>query len=152
MSLITKALGRLAMIAGGLLILYIGLVVVTGTITSVTEAGHNPDPEEVNRKQAQQLFERGKKIFRFDTFGDEAFWGDALQLHRAIKGEKLGGVGPGVSPNTALAVGLKVDSRGASALVEARSRGRTRRPRRSGDDGRAPRAGCGRRRQGFLPA
>jgi hypothetical protein len=110
MSLITKVLGRLAMIAGAVLILYIGLMVVTGTITSVTEAGHNPDPDEVNRKQAQQLFERGKRIFRFDTFGDEAFWGDALQLHRAIKGEKLGGVGPGVSPNTALAVGLKVDS------------------------------------------
>ena len=73
-------------------------MVVTGTITSVTEAGDNPDPEEVNRKQAQQLFERGKKIFRFDTFGDEAFWGDALQLHRAIKGEKLGGVGPGREP------------------------------------------------------
>ena len=109
MSLITKGLGRLAMIAGGVLILYIGLVVVTGTITAVTAAGHR-DPDEVNRKQALQLFERGKEIFRFDTFGDEAFWGDALQLHQAIKGEKLGGVGPGVSPNTALAVGLKVDS------------------------------------------
>jgi hypothetical protein len=31
-------------------------------------------------------------------------------LHRAIEGEALGGVGPGVSPRTALAVGLKVDS------------------------------------------
>ena len=35
--------------------------------------------------------------------------GDTLQLHRAIAGEKLGGVGPGVSPNQALALGLKVD-------------------------------------------
>ena len=24
---------------------------------------------------------RGRKIFRFDTFGDEAFWGDTLGLH-----------------------------------------------------------------------
>src|SRR5262245_29533189 len=40
---------------------------------------------------------------------DEAFWGDALRLHQAIAGEKQGGVGPGVSPKTALAVGLKVD-------------------------------------------
>ncbi len=40
---------------------------------------------------------------------DEAFWGDQLQLHRAIEGANLGGVGPGVSPRTALAVGLKVD-------------------------------------------
>ena len=52
----------------------------------------------------------GTASFRYDTFGDEEFWGDALQLHRAIAGEKLGGVGPGVSPKTALAVGLKVDA------------------------------------------
>ena len=58
---------------------------------------------------AQQMLTQGKEIFRFDTFGDEAFWGDALRLHEAIAGEKQGGVGPGVSPKTALAVGLKVD-------------------------------------------
>ena len=56
-----------------------------------------------------QLLRQGRKIFRFDTFGDEAWWGNTLQLHQAIEGAKLGGVGPGVSPNTALAVGLKVD-------------------------------------------
>src|SRR6266536_2079406 len=60
--------------------------------------------------QAAELASEGREIFRFDTFGDEAFWGDSLQLHRAIEGAKLGGVGPGVSPKTALAVGLKVDS------------------------------------------
>jgi hypothetical protein len=57
---------------------------------------------------AQQLFKQGKEIFRFDTFGDEGFWGDTLKLHRAIEGSKFGGVGSGVSPKTALAVGLKV--------------------------------------------
>ncbi|HEY6828481.1 MAG TPA: hypothetical protein VI259_16600 [Gemmatimonadaceae bacterium] len=51
----------------------------------------------------------GRRIFRFDTFGDEAFWGDTLRLHDAIKGSRLGGLGAGVSPKTALAVGLKVD-------------------------------------------
>src|SRR5512146_1077042 len=55
------------------------------------------------------LTSEGKHIFRFDTFGDEDFWGGALKLHQAIEGEKFGGVGPGVSPATALAVGLKVD-------------------------------------------
>lgn len=59
---------------------------------------------------AQKMIEEGRRIFRFDTFGSEAFWGDALQLHKAIAGEKNGGVGPGVSPKTALAVGLKVDA------------------------------------------
>ncbi len=55
------------------------------------------------------VLEDGKRVFRFDTFGDEAFWGDTLKLHRAIEGTKFGGVGAGVSPKTALAVGLKVD-------------------------------------------
>jgi hypothetical protein len=59
---------------------------------------------------AEDMVERGRQIFRFDTYGSEAFFGDALQLHRAIAGAKNGGVGPGVSPKTALAVGLKVDS------------------------------------------
>jgi hypothetical protein len=52
---------------------------------------------------------RGRKIFRFDTFGDEAFWGDTLGLHRAIAGRANGGVGAGLSPKAALELGLKVD-------------------------------------------
>ena len=63
-----------------------------------------------NARYAQTMLDAGKKIFRYETFGSEAFWGDALQLHKAIAGEKNGGVGPGVSPKTALAVGLKVDT------------------------------------------
>ena len=58
---------------------------------------------------ANELLEQGRNTFRFDTFGDEVFWGDALQLHQAIKGAELGGVGPGISPTTALTLGLKVD-------------------------------------------
>jgi hypothetical protein len=58
---------------------------------------------------ATEFLEDGRATFRFDTFGDEVFWGDALQLHQAIKGANLGGVGPGISPSTALSLGLKVD-------------------------------------------
>ena len=58
---------------------------------------------------AQRVLTEGRQIFRFDTFGDEAFWGDTIKLHQAIQGKRFGGVGPGVSPRTALAVGLKVD-------------------------------------------
>ena len=73
---------------------------------------------------ARQMFEQGRQIFRFDTFGDEAFWTDKLQLHKAIAGSKLGGVGAGVSPKTALAVGLKVDMDALpAALVEQVKRG-----------------------------
>jgi len=64
---------------------------------------------QAKAKQTANLIAEGKQIFRFDTFGDEDFWGGQLQLHQAIQGEQFGGVGPGVSPATALAVGLKVD-------------------------------------------
>ena len=61
------------------------------------------------QQSAIQLVNQGRQTFRFDTFGDEAFWGDTLQLHKAIEGANLGGVGPGVSPTAALSLGLKVD-------------------------------------------
>src|SRR5215469_7346563 len=50
---------------------------------------------------SQQLIAQGKQIFRFDTFGDQAFWGGQLQLHQAINT---------LTPRNALALGLKVDS------------------------------------------
>jgi len=67
-----------------------------------------PFDAAIENNQAEMLA-RGRRIFRFDPFGDEAFWGGALKLHQAIAGARFGGVGPGVSPATALAVGLKVD-------------------------------------------
>src|SRR5262245_41960748 len=59
---------------------------------------------------AARMLVEGRRTFRYDTFGDEDFWGGTLRLHQTIAGSALGGVGPGVSPRTALAVGLKVDS------------------------------------------
>lgn len=66
---------------------------------------------------ASKMLAEGRNTFRFDTFGDEEFWGDTLRLHEAIAGSELGGVGPGVSPRTALAVGLKVDVDALSTTV-----------------------------------
>lgn len=63
------------------------------------------------------LVTSGKRVFRFDTFGDEAFWGGTLGLNKAIAGSANGGVGPGVSPKTALGVGLKVDVQALPAAV-----------------------------------
>ena len=60
-------------------------------------------------ENARVMMDQGKQIFRYDTFGDEVYWSDKLKLHHAIQGTKFGGVGAGVSPKTALAVGLKVD-------------------------------------------
>src|SRR5712691_519485 len=44
----------------------------------------------------------GREIFRHETWGDEAFWTNALRLHEVVQ--------QAVDPVTALAVGLKVDA------------------------------------------
>jgi len=65
---------------------------------------------------SRQMLDAGKQIFRFDTFGDQAFWGDQLQLHQAING---------LTPRNALALGLKVDADSLSPpTVEAIKHGR----------------------------
>ena len=70
-------------------------------------------------ENAQRMMEQGKQIFRYDTFGSEDFWGGKLRLHESIAGQKLGGVGNGVSPKTALALGLKVDAEALPANLVA---------------------------------
>jgi hypothetical protein len=59
----------------------------------------------------QQLINDGRRIFRYDTFGDEQFWTNTIRLHEGVAK---------VSPKTALAVGLKVDMDALpAAVVEA---------------------------------
>jgi mono/diheme cytochrome c family protein len=87
------------------LLVLLGVVLILVALTSQVVA-QDADPVQEN---ALRMIEEGRQIFRFDTFGDEIFWGDALKMHQAIAGEANGGVGSGVSPNTALSVGLKVD-------------------------------------------
>jgi hypothetical protein len=79
------------------------------TSNNAAAAAATANDQQINNNM-QAMFNQGRQIFRYDTFGDEAFWGDTLHLHQAIAGEHLGGVGPGVSPKTALSVGLKVDA------------------------------------------
>ncbi len=68
---------------------------------------------------AETMIDEGRQTFRFETFGDEAFWGGTLRLHEAVAGAAHGGVGPGLSPAQALALGLKVDSEALSDAVKA---------------------------------
>ena len=84
------------------------IVVITAISRSAPVGAQSPKRNPVVENAARKV-QQGEQIFRFDTFGDQAFWGDTLKLHQAIEGAKLGGVGAGVSPKTALAVGLKVD-------------------------------------------
>ncbi len=74
---------------------------------SQVKSSSSKDPMATN---ALKLVTLGRNIFRFDTFGDEAFWGGVLKLHTTIEGAANGGVGPGLSPKQALTFGLKVDS------------------------------------------
>src|ERR1044071_3840516 len=102
-------------------VLATSLLVAQGFAARENHPGNKPD--QVGPKNAHAILARdsiinnaaqtiveGRRIFRFDTFGDESFWGGALRLHEAIEGAALGGVGPGVSPRTALTLGLKVDA------------------------------------------
>src|SRR5262245_55818798 len=90
--------------------LYGVIALLLGTAAVVTAQNEKPrNFDALIVANADRLFDEGRSAFRLDTFGDEAFWGNALQLHQAIKGSALGGVGPGISPSTALSLGLKVD-------------------------------------------
>jgi hypothetical protein len=75
------------------------------------------DARDTTLEAARAMIAEGRHTFRYDTFKDEAFWGGALRIHEAIMGAALGGVGTGVSPETALAVGLKLDSEALPAAL-----------------------------------
>lgn len=83
------------------------VVMSLAVIIALTQCHKNQDKPGVENPA---LIAEGKEIFRHDTFGDEDFWSGLLHLDKAIAGANNGGYGPGVSPNTALAVGLKVDA------------------------------------------
>jgi hypothetical protein len=94
-----------------------GEAVTTTGSTSSAEKHGAVDP---NVAAATAAVLAGRDTFRFDTFGDEMFWGDTLKLHEAIEGSANGGVGGGVSPKTALSVGLKVDAEALPAELVAK--------------------------------
>jgi mono/diheme cytochrome c family protein len=78
--------------------LVIGAFVAAGSAVSCDANG----PIEPALEQLDSaIVAVGRNIFRFDTFGDEKYWTDTLRMHEVIQG--------GVSPATALSVGLKVD-------------------------------------------
>jgi hypothetical protein len=110
------------------LVLAASLTVASGYFSDRSRAQQGDDRSRgQNQKEydqqisdnAQRMMDQGKQIFRYDTFGSEDFWGGKLRLHESIAGQKLGGVGNGVSPKTALALGLKVDAEALPADLVA---------------------------------
>ncbi|HEY3059681.1 MAG TPA: hypothetical protein VGL99_11970 [Chloroflexota bacterium] len=80
---------------------------VSGFLDQPADTAHAWDAQV--RAHTRELMDQGREVFRYDTFGSEAFFGGTIGLHQALEGSKFGGVGGGVSPKTALSVGLKVD-------------------------------------------
>ena len=99
------------------LVLFAGLAIAAYQLIEIQRASAQTQDngaslsgfDAVVHSSADRMMKEGQQVFRFDTFDDQPFWGDALRLHQAIEGTKFGGVGPGLSPNAALSVGLKVD-------------------------------------------
>ena len=88
----------------------VGVMCAAACLGLALEAGEKQSKVTSVADNALALVSQGQQIFRFDTFGDQSFWGDTHKLHQAIEGSALGGVGPGLSPSAAIAAGLKVDA------------------------------------------
>jgi len=73
---------------------------VTAAVAALAAACGGSDDNGAAQQAA--LAAQGKQIFRFETFGDEAKWTDALRMNEPIAAA--------VDPTTALSVGLKVDA------------------------------------------
>jgi mono/diheme cytochrome c family protein len=93
--------GRVAVVRAALTVVSIGIcTTLVATLGGAAATSRLDDPA---------VLAKGKEIFRFDTFGDETKWSDALRLHETIR--------TAVDPTTALSVGLKVDAEALPAAV-----------------------------------
>ena len=72
---------------------------------ALAACGNSAIPEAhaagVTHSLSPQTIAEGQRIFRYDTFGDEQQWTDALRMHEVVQN---------VPPTAALALGLKVDA------------------------------------------
>ena len=101
---IAKALSRLLTLFGAALVLYLAVVLVNGTIAAVSTSSAKPGRGSAVPPSSRMLA-RGRQIFRFDTFGDQAFGSRAPRSCGR------------------LSVGLKVDAtripKGVAAAIKA---------------------------------
>jgi hypothetical protein len=98
------------------------LLLASVPIIVILLAAQSPTTEKANSSflgsaetNSKDMITQGRHIFRFDTFGDEAFWGGQLNLHETINH---------LTPKEALELGLKVDSEALPpAVVQAIKKG-----------------------------
>jgi hypothetical protein len=100
--------------------LAVAVVVVAVTAVAVMPGGSrrtvaapkSPGPpvrsfDQAIERSAQDLLSEGRRVFRRETFGDQAFWGGTLRLHEALKTvTPLAALTPGGVQG---GLGLKVD-------------------------------------------
>lgn len=71
-------------------------------LTAVIGFGGCTTKKPAQEKSETDAVVEGRRIFRFDTFGNEQFWTDTLRMNEVVERS--------VDPTTALKVGFKVDS------------------------------------------
>lgn len=87
--------------------LLLGIVLLAGSCVSGNQSQQSTPQGATGGGAATddlspQNLANGQRVFRFDTFGDEQFWTDTLQMNQVVESA--------VDPTTALKVGLKVDA------------------------------------------
>ncbi len=85
-------------LSAGAILLFVGLAglpafAVSGFLDAPPD-GRHPWDQQI-RDNTRQLVDQGRETFRYDTFGSETFFGNAIKLHQALEGDRFGGVGPG---------------------------------------------------------
>jgi mono/diheme cytochrome c family protein len=91
--------------------MFLRLLLAGAALAFVSACGAGSSPSAPPGPSAAQI-SQGKQTFRFDTFGDEAFWTGTLHMNQVVQRS--------VDPTTALAVGLKVDADALPAsLIQA---------------------------------
>jgi mono/diheme cytochrome c family protein len=93
----------------------IALVLIGAALTALSGCSRNDaaavDTVAGEIAVAPDPIDEGRRIFRFETFGNEQFWTDTARMHEVIQ--------QSVSPATALKVGLKVDADAIPADIAA---------------------------------
>ena len=94
----------------------VALAVSTAAAPEASSLARGFSPHEVrNLHHALREIARGRETFRFDTFGNEVFWGETLRLHEAIAGQANGGSRSRCKPRDSARGGTEGGRRGAAA-------------------------------------
>jgi hypothetical protein len=67
-----------------LLLSVLPALVIALVAAKLTTQGAAPSLVGSAENNSEQMIQQGRQIFRFDTFGDQAFWGEQLKLHQTI--------------------------------------------------------------------